>query len=68
MNITNHKNQDFLRLNQLIGEGGLLPISRSTLYSWVADGKLPAPIKLSPRVSVWRKSDILAFVDKMEAK
>lgn len=60
--------QDYLRISQLIGEGGLLPISRSTLYSWVADGKLPAPIKLSPRVSVWRKSDILAFVDKMEAK
>lgn len=60
--------QDYLRLRQLIGEGGLLPISRSTLYCWVADGKFPAPIKLNPRVSVWRRSEILAFIDKMEAK
>lgn len=63
-----NRKQVYLRLHHLIGDGGLLPISRSTFYNWVAAGKIPPPIKLSDRVSVWRKSEILAFIDKMEAK
>ena len=49
--------------NPKIGHSGILPISRSTFCAWVKDGKAPRPIKLSPRVTVWRLADILAFAE-----
>lgn len=40
-----------------------LRISKSTLYKWVADGALPAPIKLGTRASAWRASEISAWME-----
>ena len=31
----------------------LVPLSRSRLYELIADGRFPAPIKLSDRASAW---------------
>ncbi|MFP7571756.1 helix-turn-helix transcriptional regulator [Marivita sp. S2033] len=55
-----------LRLSQIIGDDGLLPVSRSTLYNLVKSGEIPKPVKLGPRISCWWKSDILAYVTSME--
>ena len=33
-------------------------VGRSTWWKGVADGKFPRPVKLGPRVTAWRKSDI----------
>lgn len=41
---------------------GLLNISKSTLWHWVKIGKLPQPIKLSERVTVWKSEDIEKFL------
>jgi len=63
-----HKSNDrLLRLPQVVGPKGLLPFSRSTFYDKIKQGELPEPLKLGPRIACWRKSDILAFVAKMEA-
>ncbi|AKG07593.1 hypothetical protein AAX05_06130 [Moraxella bovoculi] len=43
------------RISQILP---FLPIGKSTVWAWVKDGKFPAPIKLSPTVTVWRNSDI----------
>lgn len=43
------------RLSQLLP---FLPIGKSTVWAWVKAGKFPAPIKLSPTVTVWRNSDV----------
>lgn len=40
----------------------LLSIGRSTVWLYASSGVLPKPIKLSPRVSVWRLSDIESFI------
>lgn len=46
----------------------MLTIGRSSVWRMAKEGKLPAPIKLSERVSVWKLSDIEAFVvSRMEA-
>jgi predicted DNA-binding transcriptional regulator AlpA len=37
-------------------------VSRSYWWAGVKDGKFPAGIKLSPRVTVWRASDIDALI------
>lgn len=52
-----------LRLHQIIGPNGFIPISRSTFYSYIKAGTLNPPQRLGPRISVWKESDILAFID-----
>lgn len=53
----------YLRLAQIIGPAGILPISRSGFYLKVKAGEIPPPLKLGPRISVWRESDILDFIE-----
>jgi prophage regulatory protein len=45
-----------------IGQQGYLPISKSSWWNGVAKGKFPAPIKLGPRTTCWRESDVLALI------
>lgn len=59
----------FLRLPQIIGDKkavpptiGLIPICKSTWWNGVASGRYPKPVKLSPRVTVWRVEDIRALI------
>jgi prophage regulatory protein len=40
----------------------LIPVAHSTLWAWVRAGKFPAPLKLSDRITVWRNSDVQAFI------
>ena len=51
--------QDYLlRINQVLQPGGPLPISPSTWWDGVSKGIYPQPIKLGPRITAWRASDI----------
>lgn len=50
----------FLRVNDVMQRTRL---ARSTIWLWVKQGKLPAPIKLSDRVTVWRESELNAWMD-----
>lgn len=57
----------FLRLTHLVNNPktkakGLLGVSRSYFLSGVKSGLFPKGIRLSPRVCVWRKSEIDAFI------
>jgi excisionase family DNA binding protein len=42
----------------------MLGIGKSTVWAWVKSGRLLPPIKLGPRVSVWRDSDIADFIER----
>lgn len=42
----------------------LVPVAHSTLWAWVREGKFPAPLKLSERVTVWRSSDVQSFISQ----
>ncbi len=42
-----------------------LAISKSTFWRWVSEGKLPKGVHLSTRVTVWKQSDLDAFVESM---
>ena len=46
----------------------ILPISRATWWAGVKSRKFPAGIKLSPRVTVWRASDIEALMANLAAE
>ena len=47
------------------GKPGLLPVTTSTWWAWVKSGKAPAPIKLSPGCTVWRRADVIAFAESL---
>jgi predicted DNA-binding transcriptional regulator AlpA len=40
----------------------VFPVSRSTWWQWVKDGKAPAGTKLGPRITAWRVEDIHALI------
>ncbi len=59
----------FLRLRQIIGDPkavppipAIIPVKKSCWWAGVKTGRFPAPVKLSPRVTVWRVEDIRAWV------
>ena len=54
----------FLRLPQV---AELLGVSKSTVWMYARNGKLPKATKLSPRVSVWLESDVVALIDEASA-
>jgi prophage regulatory protein len=53
----------YLRLKQIIGPGNPIPVSKSTWWGGVRDGRYPPPVKLGPRVTVWRAEDIWQLIE-----
>ncbi len=41
----------------------LVPVSHATIWDWVQDNKFPAPIKLSEKVTVWRRDEVIAWIE-----
>ena len=52
-----------VRLSQILSPGGPIPVSRSTWWQGVRDGRFPQPLKLGPRTTVWRVADIRALFE-----
>jgi predicted DNA-binding transcriptional regulator AlpA len=42
-------------------------ISRATLWRWVKNGTLPAPVKFGTRLNVWKPEQIENFIAKLGA-
>lgn len=51
--------ESFLRLKQVVE---LTSISKATIWRWVKNGTFPKPIKITSRVTVWKSSDIQAYI------
>ena len=49
----------FLRLPQVLR---LIPVSKSTWWQGVRDGRFPRSLKLSARCTVWRAEDVRALI------
>ena len=45
---------------------GILPVSPSTLWRWVRQGKFPAPVRLTSCTVVWKESAITAWLAAQE--
>ena len=61
----------FLRLPQIIGDPKanppippLIPIKKTAWWEGCKSGRYPKPVKLSPRVTVWRVEDIRNLIAK----
>ena len=57
--------EKLLRLNAVLSR---VPVSRSAWYQGVKDGKFPPPIKLGPKTSAWRESDVNRLIQDLAAK
>ncbi len=49
-----------LRVKQVLR---LVPVSRSSWWKGVREGRYPKPVKLSERVTCWRASDIRKLIE-----
>ena len=51
----------FLRQSQVLI---FVPISKTTLWRRVVAGTFPQPVKLSPKVTVWRAEDVRRWISE----
>jgi prophage regulatory protein len=58
----------FVRLSQILAPNGPIPMSKSSWWQGVADGRFPQPIKLGPRTTVWRVEEIRAFISAQSSR
>jgi prophage regulatory protein len=61
----------FVRLHQIIGNPkssppipAVIPISKSSWWLGVKEGRFPTPVKLGPRTTAWRVEDIRALIER----
>jgi prophage regulatory protein len=53
----------FLRLSSIIAPRGPIPVSKSTWWAGIKDGRFPKPVKLGARITVWRVEDIRSLIE-----
>lgn len=53
-----------LRLRSILAPNGPIPVSKSTWWAGVRDGRFPKPMKLGSRITVWRAEDIRDLIHK----
>lgn len=63
LNNQNFPRDGFVRLSQILGPKGPIPVSKSTWWQGVKDGRFPQPQKLGPRTTVWKAEEIRALFD-----
>jgi prophage regulatory protein len=57
--------QKLIRISDIAstkGKPGKLPVSPSTIWRWVREGKFPQPIKLGEAVTAWDADAVDAFI------
>jgi predicted DNA-binding transcriptional regulator AlpA len=55
---------ELVRLPQLLAA---IPVAPSTIWKYIQEGMFPRPLKLSPRVTVWRTSEVREWIAKRAA-
>ncbi len=59
----------FLRLPQIIGDAKrgypkLIPVSKTSWWNGVKEGRFPQPVRLGPKTVVWRVEDIRKLIQQ----
>lgn len=60
----------YVRLSQIIGNRkanppipAIIPVSKSTWWNGIKEGRFPQSVKLGPRTTVWRVEDIRRLIE-----
>jgi prophage regulatory protein len=51
----------FVRLAQVLA---IIPVSKSSWWAGIKDGRFPQPVKLGPRTTAWRVKDIRDLIER----
>jgi prophage regulatory protein len=54
----------YVRLADILAPAGPLPISKSSWWAGVREGRYPAAVKLGPRITAWKVEDILLLMER----
>ena len=54
----------FVRLASILAPRGPIPVSKSTWWAGIKDGRFAKPVKLGPRTTAWRVEDIRRLIEK----
>ena len=57
-------NTGFVRLPGILAPSGPIPVSKSTWWAGIKDGRYPKPVKLGPRITAWRVEDIRSLISE----
>jgi len=60
-----YKPSRLLRLNQVLDR---IPVSKTAWYEGIKEGRYPSAIRLAPRTSAWRESDIDTLIERLGQK
>ena len=60
---TERPDTGFLRLSSILAPHGPIPVSKSTWWAGIKDGRFPKPVTLGARITVWRVEDIRALIE-----
>jgi predicted DNA-binding transcriptional regulator AlpA len=52
----------FVRLSTILL---FVPVGKSSWWAGVKNGRYPKPVKLGPRTTAWKTSDILALIEQL---
>lgn len=55
--------EGLVRLKSILAPLGPIPVSASTWWEGVKDGRFPKPIKLGKGTTVWRAADIQDLIE-----
>ena len=53
-----------VRLPAILAPHGPIPVSKSSWWQGIKDGRYPKPVKLGPRITAWRVEDIRALINE----
>lgn len=63
MDHSNFPKVGFVRLSAILAPKGPIPVSKSSWWQGVKEGRFPKAQKLGPRTTVWRVEDIRALFE-----
>jgi prophage regulatory protein len=63
INVVELPDEGFVRLSTVLS---VFPVGRSTWWAGVKTGRYPRPVKLGPRVTAWKVSDIRELLDRLQ--
>lgn len=59
---TQNTSPRLLRITEILAPTGPIPVSKSTWWEGVRTGRFPRPVKLGPKITVWRSDEIIQLV------
>ncbi|MBL4616923.1 MAG: AlpA family phage regulatory protein [Robiginitomaculum sp.] len=65
MDNPNFPQTGLVRLSQILAPRGPIPVSKSTWWQGVKDGRFPKAMKLGPRTTVWKAEEVRALYENL---